>query len=384
VTELERSWGWRQQRPDDFLRESEVPEAAAAGQVIVDSISTSISNTEGRLLLRLTAHALLQDMYRPGWYVATVVHSDQVLDAVLDSLSAAAGPDGNSFVLKHGQRLLPLPAEDKAGLCGSMQIGRRNVGLIEYDDFAKTKSAEVYVLACSRQPMLSIAAGLKLMPEVIEREKLLEVEDRRAFLEQQQEEQQQDAGSAAAAGGANAAAAAAAAQMPFKLLVTFVPPPVVLLATHTAAAAACTRLAGSCSLANSFCVSTARVVAYNWQWCCCCQCSAQAYCCCILLAVALRFCSSARERPRLNSFPVWLIGLKRCHCCCPLRATLLQAQQVFDLWAGATAVAVTGATAAAGASFLRVCPSIPCQILTSGSSSTSAGCCCCLLSSSSR
>jgi GNAT superfamily N-acetyltransferase len=196
----------------------------------VDSISTSISNTEGRLLLRLTAHALLQDMYRPGWYVTTVVYSDQLLDAVVNCLNAAAGPDGNSFVLKHEQQLMPLPAEDKAGLCGSMQIGRRNVGLVEYDDFASTKSGEVYVLACSRQPMLSIAAGLKNMPEVLEREKLLEVADRRASLEQQQEQQQQQgAGPAAAAAGAgfNAAAAAAAAaaasaavQMPFELLVT--------------------------------------------------------------------------------------------------------------------------------------------------------------------
>jgi hypothetical protein len=206
------------------LRESQVPKAAAAGEVIVDSISTSISDTEGRLLLRLTAHALLQDMYRPGWYVTTVVYSDQLLDAVVNSLNAAAGPDGNSFVLKHGQQLLPLPAEDKEGLCGSMQIGRRHVGLIEYDDFASTKSGEVYVLACSRQPMLSIAAGLENMPEVLEREKLLEVADRRAFLEQQEEErQQQGAGpaAAAAAGGAHAAAAAsAAAQMHFELLVT--------------------------------------------------------------------------------------------------------------------------------------------------------------------
>jgi hypothetical protein len=207
VGEVDQQWGWRRQQPDDALRDDEVAEEAEAGKIQVSSISTTISSSAGLPLLCLTADAHRQDYYKPGWFVTTVMYHPALLEPVKAALNAAAGPDGCSYVLRHGQQLLQLPIEDKTGLSGVPDLNKRGAGLMEFDAAGLVHTPAVYDRACNRYG--SVRRGLHAVPEEAESVAMAEVAENKAKVEAHRQQQQQQQAS-------SSAAAAAAAQVPLR------------------------------------------------------------------------------------------------------------------------------------------------------------------------
>lgn len=194
--------------PDDILRDDETSDeitpAAAAGSIQLSSISTTIMSPSGKQkLLRITA-TQFQDYYVPGWYLITDVLAAGLLDAVLVACQTIRGPTGNSYIVLHGQRRVPLPQEDPTGLRGSMREGTRSVGLKQCDTVADMRSVTLYSRAgsCGGGPFgISVAAALKSMDgvEAIARQDVARFEATLAEVQEEQQQQQQQAEGRAAA-----------------------------------------------------------------------------------------------------------------------------------------------------------------------------------------
>jgi GNAT superfamily N-acetyltransferase len=145
------------------------------------------------------------------------VHHQVLLQPIKSALNAAAGPESYSYVIAHGQQLLQLPAEDKTGLSGTQENGRRGAGHIEFDHIALIHSPAIYKFCGQYQ---SVERGLHEVPEEVEdsslaavpdhEEKVLAYEQRQRQRQQQQRQQQQQLG----------VADSAAAVVPLEVLVT--------------------------------------------------------------------------------------------------------------------------------------------------------------------